>query len=61
MSEDWFRYCFGGIRHQAISWTNVDQVPWNHIVSLGLCEFIIDIKYNGSHVKSSKLIQHTRG
>ena len=33
-------------RQQAITWTNVDQVSWYHLVSLNLSELNNDVKDN---------------
>ena len=34
-SQHWFRLWLGAVRQQAITWTNVDQVLWCHMPSLG--------------------------
>ena len=31
ISQHWFRQWLGAVRHQAITWSNVDQVSWPHI------------------------------
>ena len=30
-SRHWFRWCLGATRHQAITWTNVDQLLWHQV------------------------------
>ena len=29
-SQHWFKWCFGAVRHQAITWANVDPDPCHH-------------------------------
>ena len=29
----WFRWLLGAVRHQAITWSNIDQVLWHHMSS----------------------------
>ena len=35
ISQHWFRQWLGAVRHQAITWANVDQGGWCRMVSLG--------------------------
>ena len=35
ISQHWFRWWFGAVRQQAITWTNVDLVPCRHMASPG--------------------------
>ena len=40
MCQRWFRKWQGAIRHQALTWTNDDQVMWCHVMSVGHNELI---------------------
>ena len=35
ISQYWLRQWLGAVRHQAITWLDVDQILWCHVVSLG--------------------------
>ena len=44
ISQYWFRYWFGAVRQQAITWANVDPDLCRHMASLGPNElYIYDI------------------
>ena len=44
ISQHWFRWWLGAIRHQAITWANVDPVLYHHMASFGHSE-LINIHY----------------
>ena len=52
ISQHWFRYWLAAVRKQAITWNNIDPIPWWHMASLGHNEWFIgntqDIKLNSS-------------
>ena len=41
ISQHWFRYWFGAISYQAITWANVDPDMYHNLVSLGHNELVI--------------------
>ena len=45
ISQHWFRYWLGAIRHQAITWTNFDEGQWRHMTSSGHNELRPDYIY----------------